>query len=101
MEQSNYYNSGLAIAGIMTEAVRRAVEKKGPNITSEDVRQGMESFRDFSLDGLMAPLTITPEDHEGGGGVAIVQFTADGTFKDVSGFIKPYRDVVWKHIIQE
>ena len=101
MDQSNFYNSGLAIAGVMTEAVRRAVEKKGTDINSEDVRQAMETLTDFSLGGLMAPLTITPEDHEGGGGVAIMAFQADGTYKNMSGFIKPYRDVVWKNISQQ
>jgi branched-chain amino acid transport system substrate-binding protein len=63
-----YYNRGVFIAALRVEAVRNAIKAKGgaaPN--SEEVKKGMESIKGFTLGGLVPPMELTPEDHEGGG----------------------------------
>jgi len=72
-----YYNRGV-VAGIVTvEAIRTAQAKFGNRvITGEEMRWGLENLSisserimELGADGLMAPLTITCADHEGGGPV--------------------------------
>ena len=72
-----YYNRGL-VAGIVTvEAIRTAQAKYGNKVLSgEEMRWGLENLnitadriKEIGADGLMAPLTITCADHEGGGPV--------------------------------
>ena len=41
--------------------------------TSDDVKNGFEQIHDFTLGGLVPPLKMTPEDHEGGGLVQVWQ----------------------------
>src|SRR5262249_20744584 len=66
------YNRGVFLAAIHLEAVRNAIKAKGGGKpTGEDVKNGMEQIKDFTLGGLVPPLNITPEDHEGGGWVQI------------------------------
>ncbi len=72
-----YYNRGI-VAGIVTvEAIRAAQAKFGAKVLSgEEMRWGLENLsisaeriKELGVDGLMAPLTITCADHEGGGPV--------------------------------
>ncbi len=72
-----YYNRGI-VAGIVTvEAIRAAQGKFGAKVlTGEEMRWGLENLsisaeriKELGVDGLMAPLTITCADHEGGGPV--------------------------------
>ena len=39
--------------------------------TSEEVKNGMEQIKDFTLGGLVPPMALTPADHEGGGWVQV------------------------------
>ena len=71
-EISVYYNRGVLIAAVHAEAARNAIKAKGGAApTGEDVKKGMEAIKDFTLGGLVPPMKITPEDHEGGGWVQI------------------------------
>lgn len=62
-----YYNLGLAVFSVGFEAARLAIEKNGSPLTPESMKVGLESIKDFDANGLMAPVTVTPEDHGGGG----------------------------------
>jgi branched-chain amino acid transport system substrate-binding protein len=61
--------------------------------TGADVKKGLEMVHDFTLGGLVPPLQITPEDHEGGGWVRIFQVKGDKLEPETDWF-RAYRDVV-------
>jgi branched-chain amino acid transport system substrate-binding protein len=89
-----YYNRGLLQAAIHVEAIRNALKANGgKQPTGTDIKNGMEKIRDFSLGGLVPPLEITPEDHEGGGWVQVVQ-VHNGKFVKATDWFRAYRDVV-------
>lgn len=92
------YNRGVFIAAIHAEATRNAIKAKGgAKPTSEDVRNGMESIKGFTLGGLVPPMEITREDHEGGGWVQV--WTAkDGKLTKNGDWFQAYRDVIKKHL---
>ena len=48
--------------------------------------------REPALGGLMPPLTISDDDHEGGGWVQIFQVEADG-FKKTTPWMQAYREL--------
>lgn len=94
MESSVFYNRGVLIGALHTEAIRNAVKAKGSaDITGDDVRKGFESIKDFTLTGMLPPLEITAEDHEGGGWVQVFQ-VKDGKFQKQTDWMQGYRDVV-------
>ena len=98
MASTVFYNRGVLVAALHVEAIRNAVKaKKGGNITSVDVKDGFEKINNFTLGGLVPPLKITAQDHEGGGLVQIWQVKG-GKFEKVTDWYAAYQDVVAKHI---
>lgn len=98
MDASTYYNRGLSWAAMHSEAIRRAVAANGPDITGEDVKNAMETIRNYSLDNFMNPVSFSKQDHEGGGFVRIYQIR-NGTYVPATDWIQSYRDVVQKHVM--
>jgi branched-chain amino acid transport system substrate-binding protein len=95
---SVYYNRGLMVAALHVEAIRNAIKAKGgAKPTGEDVKKGMESVKNFTLGGMVPPLDVTPEDHEGGGWVQIWTVKGGKLVKDGEWF-QAYRDVIKKHL---
>ena len=94
MDDTVVYNRGLLQAAIQVQALTNALKLSGgQKPTTDQVKQGMEQIKDFTLGGLVPPLQITATDHEGGGWVQI--FGAhDGKFVKETEWIHPYRDVV-------
>jgi branched-chain amino acid transport system substrate-binding protein len=95
---SVYYNRGVMQAALHLEAIRNAIKAKGgakPN--SEEVKKGMESIKNFTLGGMVPPLELTAEDHEGGGWVQVWTVKGGKLVKDGDWF-QAYRNVVKKHI---
>lgn len=89
-----YYNLGLSIFATAFEAARLATEQTDGPLTAASYRTGFESIRDFDADGLMSPITITPEDHGGGGRTRIEQW--DGSkWIPLTDWSAEYTDVVW------
>jgi branched-chain amino acid transport system substrate-binding protein len=85
-------------AALHLEAIRNAIKAKGgakPN--SEEVKKGMESIKNFTLGGMVPPLELTAEDHEGGGWVQVWTVKGGKLVKDGDWF-QAYRNVVKKHI---
>jgi branched-chain amino acid transport system substrate-binding protein len=100
-EISVYYNRGVLTAALHVEAVRNAIKAKGgAKPTGEDVKKGMESIKGLTLGGLVPPLTITPEDHEGGGWVQIWTIKG-GKFVKTTDWYQAHRDVIKKHIVAD
>jgi branched-chain amino acid transport system substrate-binding protein len=98
MASTVYYNRGVLIAAVHLEAVRNALKAKPDGkITGDDVRKGFEKISGFTLGGLVPPLKITPNDHEGGGLVQIWQVKG-GKFEKMTDWFSAYNDVVAKHI---
>jgi branched-chain amino acid transport system substrate-binding protein len=97
-ETSVFYNRGLVIAALHVEAARNAIKAKGgakPN--SEDVKNGMEAIKGFTLGGMVPPMEVTREDHEGGGWVQVWTVKGGKLVKDGDWF-RAYRDVLNKHL---
>src|SRR5262249_26740318 len=68
MASTVYYNRGVLIAALHVEAIRNALKMKPDGkITGEDVKKGFEQISNFTLGGLVPPLKLSPENHEGGG----------------------------------
>jgi branched-chain amino acid transport system substrate-binding protein len=98
MASTVYYNRGVVHAALHVEAIRNALKAKPDGkITGADVKAGFEKISNFTLGGLVPPLKITSQDHEGGGLVQIWQVKG-GKFEKVTDWYAAYRDVVAKHI---
>jgi branched-chain amino acid transport system substrate-binding protein len=98
MASTVFYNRGVLIAALHVEAIRNALKAKPDGkITGEDVKKGFEKINNFTLGGLVPPLKVTPQDHEGGGLVQIWQVKG-GKFVKVTDWFSAYQDVVAKHI---
>lgn len=95
MKYTAYYNRGVFQAAVHVAAIENAVKAKGGSgeITGEDVRDGFYGIKDFTLGGLLPPLEITKQDHEGGGWVRIFQATKEG-YKPVTDWYRANREVV-------
>src|SRR5262249_37509792 len=62
-----FYKRGVMLAALHAEAARNAIRAKGGSKpSSDDVKRGMEAIKDFTLGGMVPPMEVTPEDHEGG-----------------------------------
>jgi branched-chain amino acid transport system substrate-binding protein len=97
-ENSVNYNRGVFQAAVHLEAIRNAIKAKGgAKPTGEDVKKGMEQIKNFTLGGLVPPLNVTEEDHEGGGWVQIWTVKG-GKFEKATDWFQAYRDVVKKHL---
>jgi len=89
-----YYNRGVLVGAILAEGVRLAIEKHGLPVTGDKVRRGYESLKNFDLQGFLPPMTVTPEDHEGGGWVRIYQVKGKEWVPHTE-WMRGYRDVVF------
>lgn len=98
MASTVYYNRGVLIAALHVEAIRNAVKTKPDGkLTGVDVKKGFEQISGFTLGGLVPPLKVTANDHEGGGLVQIYQVKG-GKFEKATEWFSAYTDVVQKHI---
>jgi branched-chain amino acid transport system substrate-binding protein len=95
------YNRMVINAMLDTEAIRTAMAKFGNKAPSaEEVRWGMENLNltdqrleQLGMKGLLRPLKVSCENHEGNGMAAVQQW--DGKqWKIVSDWIEPMREIV-------
>lgn len=89
-----FYNTGLAMYSIVFEAARKAVELESLPITATSYKSGLESLKDYDANGLMAPITVTAEDH-GGGGKTRIEMWDGKAWVPQTDWISEYSDVVW------
>jgi branched-chain amino acid transport system substrate-binding protein len=98
MASTVFYNRGVLIAALHVEAIRNALKAKPDGkITGADAKVGFEKISNFTLGGLVPPLKVTPQDHEGGGLVQIWQVKG-GKFEKSTEWFAAYQDIVAKHI---
>jgi branched-chain amino acid transport system substrate-binding protein len=88
-----YYNMGLAIQSAAHEAARLGIQQSG-SLTPESMKAGYESIENFDANGLMAPVTVTPSDHGGGGKTRVEQWDGE-TWVPLTDWSAEYLDVVW------
>jgi branched-chain amino acid transport system substrate-binding protein len=101
MASTVFYNRGVLIAALHIEAIRNAVKARPDGkITGPDVKAGFEKIQNFSLGGLVPPLKVTPEDHEGGGLVQIYQVQG-GKFVKMTDWFAAYPEVVNKFVYKK
>ncbi len=94
MDDTVIYNRGILNAALHVEAIRNALKLNGgQQLTGEDVKKGFEQIHDLTLGGLVPPLKVTPEDHEGGGWVQIFQVKG-GKFVKETEWFRGYPEVV-------
>lgn len=98
LEISGPYNRGILWMAVPLEAIRLAYTKFGWPLTGEKVKNGFESIRGFSLGGVIPPMDITPEDHEGGGWIQIEE-VKDGKFVKKVDWFKGFRDEVMEQVV--
>ena len=93
-----YYNYGVMMGAIMVEGVRVAAAKApGGPVTGPWLNDGLTSITDFTAEGLLPPMTVTKEDHQGGGKGRIARW--DGTkFVPQTDWFSANQDVVWAEI---
>ena len=98
MDSTVFYNRGVFNAAIHVEAVRNAIRAKGGAApTSEEVKKGMEAIKGFTLGGLVPPMQLSAEDHEGGGWVQIWTVKG-GKLVKAKDWFQGYRPVILKHL---
>ncbi len=98
MDSTVYYNRGILNAALHVEAARNAIKAKGGAApTSEEVKNGMEHIKGFTLGGLLPPMELTPADHEGGGWVQ-VWTVHSGKLNKTKDWFQGYRSVILKHL---
>ncbi len=90
---SVYYNRGVLLGATIVEGIRLAIQNHGLPLTGDKVRMGYEAIRNFDLQGFGPPLTLTPQDHEGGGYLRVYQVKGN-EWVPVSDWIRGYRDEV-------
>ncbi len=91
---TGYYNIGVATMALFAEGARIALDKEGAPLTPAKLKKGLESIKNFTADGLLPPVTITPADHQGGGRGRIA--TWDGkVWRPDTGWFAASQDVVW------
>jgi branched-chain amino acid transport system substrate-binding protein len=88
-----YYNRGVLVAALIIEGLRLAIEQEGLPVTGEKVKRGFERIKDFALGGFLPPLSVMPQDHEGGGWVRIYQ-TKGQQLVPFTDWFRGYRDIV-------
>jgi branched-chain amino acid transport system substrate-binding protein len=96
-----FWSRGVVHAVLITEAVRRAMREFGHQpLTGAQVQWGFEhlaltaaALQELGAEGLLAPLTFSCRDHEGGGSMRFQQW--DGTqWRVISDWIAPDQALV-------
>lgn len=94
---TTYYNIGVASMAVAVEGARIALDEFGAPLTGDKLRRGMERIEDFDAEGMMPPITLTEEDHQGGGYGRISEW--NGTeWEPVTDWFSAHQDIVWEEI---
>jgi len=67
----------------------------GGEFTPATMKANLESLVDFDANGLLAPITVTAEDH-GGGGQTRIDMWDGANWVPQTEWINAYEDVIWE-----
>ncbi len=93
---TSYYNIGVATMAVAVEAARNAIEEHGV-VTGETLRDGFYGIEDYDAEGLMPPVTFSPDDHQGGGMGRVSKWDGD-SWEPLTDWFSAHEDVVWEAI---
>lgn len=71
---TSYYNLGVATMAVSVEAARLALADGDGPLDGPRLKAGFEKIENYDAEGLMPPVTITPQDHQGGGAGRVSQW---------------------------
>ncbi|MCP1674692.1 branched-chain amino acid transport system substrate-binding protein [Natronocella acetinitrilica] len=94
---TTYYNIGVATMAVAVEGARIALEEFGAPLTGDKLRQGLEMVTEYDAEGMMPPVTLSSEDHQGGGYGRVSQWNGQA-WEAVSDWFNAHQDVVWEEI---
>jgi len=94
---TTYYNIGVATMAASVEAARLALDAHGAPLTGAKLREGFEMLEDFNAKGLMPPITVTAEDHQGGGYGRVSMWNGE-EWEPQTDWYAAYQDIVWEEI---
>ena len=94
---TTYYNIGVATMAASVQAAQHALDEHGAPLTGSKLKQGFEMLRDFNARGLMPPITITAEDHQGGGYGRVSMWNGE-EWEPQTDWVSAYQDIVWQEI---
>ncbi|MCP4664767.1 MAG: ABC transporter substrate-binding protein [Deltaproteobacteria bacterium] len=87
------YWEGVTIAMIMERAFQKAHRKFG-KINSATITKGLETFNKEDFGGIVPAITYTKTDHSASWIARIVKINEDQTFKPLTGFWAPGKEMV-------
>jgi len=94
---TTYYNIGVASMAVAVEGARIALEEFGAPLTGDKLRRGMEMIENFDAEGMMPPITLTEEDHQGGGFGRVSQWNGEA-WEPITDWFAAHQDIVWEEI---
>lgn len=94
-----YYNLSLAMYSTVFEGIRVAAANEPPPLTADKIRRGLETLRNYDANGLMAPLTLTPKDHGGGGKTRIDMWDGTKWVPQTDWFVD-HQELIWETVKQ-
>jgi branched-chain amino acid transport system substrate-binding protein len=97
----NFYYRGVFNSVVLAEAIRNAQQLTGKKlVNSDDVRRGFESLsitaarlKELGLEGFAAPVKLSCADHNGHGGISLVEWDGAKWHTTVTS-IEPIKDKV-------
>lgn len=89
---TSYYNLGVATMAVSVEAARLGLEAGGP-LDGEKLKAGFEKIAGYNAEGLMPAITITAEDHQGGGAGRVSEWDGE-KWVPVSDWKAAYPDLI-------
>ena len=94
------YNTGLAIYSIAFEGARLAIKNSGWPLTPDKIKAGLESLKNYNANGLIAPITVTAQDHGGGGKTRIEMWDGEKWVAQTD-WIAGFQDDVWSVVKEQ
>ncbi len=77
-----WFIHGWTCAMVLTEGIRRMETKKA---TGENLKDALESMRDFDTGGITPPISFTPEDHLGSKGIKLFKANVEKNYFEPIG----------------
>jgi branched-chain amino acid transport system substrate-binding protein len=94
---STFYNVGVASMAIVAEGIRLASGPNSKPLTAESLNKGLRSIKGFTAGGLMPPITLAHDDHQGGGAGRVSRWTGLD-WKPLTDWTARDQDLVWELI---
>ena len=87
--KTNAYTQGWWTFAAFAEGMRRVLAA-GEELTGANIKAALETFSDYDLGGVTAPVTFTPTDHRGSKGLRIFR-VEEGTWTPFTDFVQAPR----------